>query len=162
MSVLRECGCRGHSLKLRRFNSALDDSCVRGQDGENHAGQKHQSQFVHIPAERPKVSLHACVCTRVYMFLWILTSPLQTLPAPSGAGSTCRRCACCWASASRWFSQTPWPLEQCISGGEQTAKQGNESLTCSTSDYWCPLNRHGGNIPAESLWCPVCTKILQR
>lgn len=51
-------------LKLWWFNGRLDDSRVSGHDGENHTGQKHQSQFVHIPAEgrRKDVSKHAGVC----------------------------------------------------------------------------------------------------
>lgn len=45
------------SLKLRWLNHCLDDSCISSQDWENHPGQKHQSQFVHIPAETRGVNV---------------------------------------------------------------------------------------------------------
>lgn len=50
----------GHSLQIWRLDESLDDSSVRGHDGENHTGQKHQSQLVDVPAQRTGVSSNRC------------------------------------------------------------------------------------------------------
>lgn len=57
----------GHSLKLWWLDESLDDSCISGHYGQNHTGQKHQGQFVHIPAkseDREYKYVSWCVCTR--------------------------------------------------------------------------------------------------
>lgn len=68
-----------NSLKLWRLNQRLDDSCVSGHDRENHTGQKHQSQFVHIPAERRGINVSLCagVCWCVVRVCGYLLHPYK-------------------------------------------------------------------------------------
>lgn len=62
-----------------------------------------------------------CWCVCLSVFVLILTSPLQTLPVPSGAGSTCHRGAYYSPLAHFHFRQTLLLLEQCMSGNGKTA-----------------------------------------
>lgn len=40
--------CCNHSRENRWFDGGLDDSGINGQDREDDAGQKHQSQLVDV------------------------------------------------------------------------------------------------------------------
>ena len=96
-----------------------------------------------------------CLC----LCMWILTSPPQTPPAPSAAGSMCHRHACCWALL---HLRLHWRLllsERCTSGGEKWA---HVSSLCSRINIAELLFVLSCNIPARSLWFPVCTWIQRR
>lgn len=51
-----------HSPNVRRVDDGLDDSSIRGHDGENHTGKKHEGQFVHVPTGRRIIRVCTCVC----------------------------------------------------------------------------------------------------